>query len=335
MTDPLVSAKMITYNHAPYIARAIEGVLRQQTHFPFELVIGEDCSTDGTREIVFEYGRKYPDVIRVIASKQNLGAAANNRQTVEACRGKYIAFCEGDDFWHNPVKLQKQVDYLEGHPGCGLVYSGYDVYHPRLNKTIKDFIRYKGWEMPENPTVADFVEENSVLGRGIATCTVVLRRALYDEVKSADPYLHQSGHFRMGDTQLWAEMSTKAQLHYIPESLATHVISDESATRSKDVTKLLLFEISQAEMMLYLCGKYNLPQHMREVHEWWWCNASLRLALYRRDPDLANEVRSRIKTFSAQEWFRYWGAKYAVVHYGYRAASRLLEMLRKKHDHWS
>ena len=156
MTEPLVSVKMITYNHAPYIARAIEGVLQQKTNFPFELVIGEDCSTDGTREIVFEYQRKYPKLIRVVASEKNLGAAANSRQTTKVCRGKYLAFCEGDDFWHDPSKLQKQVDYLESHPECGLVYSSYDVYHPSLDKTIRDFIRYKGWEMPKSPTLYRF-----------------------------------------------------------------------------------------------------------------------------------------------------------------------------------
>ncbi len=89
--------------------------------------------------------------------------------------------------------------------------------------------------MPENPTVADFVEESSEVGLGVLTCTVMLRRRLYDEVKSADPYLHLNGHFLMGDLQLWAEMSTKAQLHYIPKSLATHNILEESATRSRDI----------------------------------------------------------------------------------------------------
>jgi glycosyltransferase involved in cell wall biosynthesis len=335
MSKPLVSVKMITYNHAPYIRRAVEGVLQQKTNFPFELVIGEDCSTDGTREIVFEYERRYPDLVRVIYSKHNVGASANNRQTAKACSGKYLAFCEGDDFWHDPGKLQKQVGYLESHPECGLVYSGYDVYHPSSNKTIRDFIQFKRWKMPENPTLEDFVEEQSVLGRGIATCSVVLRRCLYDEVKAADPYLHQGDHFRMGDTQLWAEMSLKARVHFIPESLATHVISEESATRSKDVTKLLLFGMSQAEMMLYLCSKHNLPQHLREPHERWWCNASLRLALHRRDLELANEVRMKRKKFSVHEWFRYFGAKYAMVHYGYVLTSRLLEKLKQKHDHWS
>lgn len=334
MEEPLVSVDMITYNHAPHIARAIEGVVKQKTNFPFKLVIGEDCSTDGTREIVFEYKKKYPDIIHVIASDHNLGASVNSRQVAQACTGKYIAFCEGDDFWHNETKLQKQVDHLECHPECGLVYSGFDVFHPHLNKTIKNFIQYKGWVMPEKPTLADFVEDKGILGRGIATCTVVLRRSLYNEVKTADPYLHLSGHFLMGDTQLWAEISTMAQLHYLPESLATYVISKESATRSTNPKKLLKFGMSQAEMMLYLCTKYNLPQHLRKAHERWLYDASLRLAFYKRDLELANEVRLKAKTFSYEQWIRYFAVKYSIIHYGYRAAVFFWGKLRQKNNPW-
>ncbi len=80
MTQPLVSISMLTYNHAPFIAQAIEGVLQQQTNFPFELVIGEDCSTDNTREIVYEYHKKHPDIIRVITSDKNIGETRNGPQ---------------------------------------------------------------------------------------------------------------------------------------------------------------------------------------------------------------------------------------------------------------
>ncbi len=127
MTTPLVSVKMITYNHEPYIRQAIEGVLSQKTNFPFELVIGEDCSTDGTREIVFDYAKRYPDIIHVITSEFNVGMKANGKRTFDACKGKYIAYCEGDDYWNRDDKLQKQVNYMESHPECGLVCSNYDV----------------------------------------------------------------------------------------------------------------------------------------------------------------------------------------------------------------
>lgn len=113
---PLVSARTITYNHAPYIKQCIEGVLMQKTDFPIEYIIAEDCSTDGTREIVFEYARKYPDLIKVVTSDMNVGANINAERAFDACRGKYIAVCEGDDYWTDPYKLRKQVDFLESHP---------------------------------------------------------------------------------------------------------------------------------------------------------------------------------------------------------------------------
>ena len=137
MPEPLVSIKMITYNHAPFIAQAIEGVLQQKTNFPFELVIGEDCSTDGTRALVFEYQKKYPDIIRVVTSDENVGMKKNGLRVLAACLGKYIAFCEGDDYWHNLDKLQKQADYLDSHPECGLVFTDYDFYYHGPGRAIR------------------------------------------------------------------------------------------------------------------------------------------------------------------------------------------------------
>ena len=110
MDKPLVSVHMITYNHAPYIVKAIEGVIQQKTNFPFELVIGEDCSTDGTREIVFEYRKKYPDIIRVITSEQNVGAIKNGYRTEKACRGKYIAYCEENSLGLGNPSLEQYLN---------------------------------------------------------------------------------------------------------------------------------------------------------------------------------------------------------------------------------
>lgn len=135
--NPVVSVKMITYNHRPYVANAIEGVLRQQSSYPFELVIGEDCSTDGTRDIVLHYQKEYPTHVRVITSDSNVGMVRNGFRTEWACRGKYIAWCEGDDYWHHPLKLQKQVDYLESHPEVGLVHSGADTYYVTTKRRVR------------------------------------------------------------------------------------------------------------------------------------------------------------------------------------------------------
>ena len=113
--QPLVTIRTSTYQHAPYIKDCIEGVLNQQTTFPIEFIIGEDYSTDGTREIVFKYAQKYPDLIRVITADYNVGSKANGKRCRNASRAKYIAQCEGDDYWIDPYKLQKQVDFLESN----------------------------------------------------------------------------------------------------------------------------------------------------------------------------------------------------------------------------
>lgn len=117
---PMVTVRTSAYNHAEFIVQCIEGVLMQKTDFDFEYIIGEDFSTDGTREIVFEYAKKYPDKIRVITADRNVGSKANGRRCIQASRGKYMALCEGDDFWVDEYKLQKQFDYMESHPDCGV-----------------------------------------------------------------------------------------------------------------------------------------------------------------------------------------------------------------------
>lgn len=111
-----VAVWMITYNHEKFIAQAIDGVMMQQSSFAFKLFIGEDCSTDQTRAICIEYKNKYPDKLELLLNDQNIGASANSFQLLEYCAksgAKYIALCEGDDYWTDPLKLQKQVDFLE------------------------------------------------------------------------------------------------------------------------------------------------------------------------------------------------------------------------------
>lgn len=137
--EPLVSVRTSTYNHGKYIKYCIEGVLMQKTTFPFEFIIGEDCSTDETREIVFEYAKKYPDIIRVITADYNVGSKANGRRCIRACRGKYMAICEGDDYWIDPYKLQKQVDFLERHPDYSMCFHNAVVFNDKYNGRLRIF----------------------------------------------------------------------------------------------------------------------------------------------------------------------------------------------------
>ena len=323
MSEPLVSIQIITYNHAPFIAQAIEGVLKQETNFPFELVIGEDCSTDGTREIVFEYQKKYPHIIGVITSEKNVGAKKNFYRTMKACRGKYIAFCEGDDYWHHPLKLQKQLDYLESHPECGLLFADYDLYHVNSRRLIKSYNCRKGFE-----SFADLTTEDLLGSRRLMTLTAVIRRDLYEQVVEKDPYLHQSESFLMGDTQLWVEAALISKVSYKPESLATYHVHGESASNSRDQIKHLRFYKSNYEMRLYLFDKHKLSEDMRKEAEAVWYEKTLQLAFYERNVELASEIKRKKRTFTLKEWLLYFGANYFAIHYLCRGAIFFLNTFR-------
>lgn len=252
---PLVSVKMITYNHAPYIADAIEGVLMQKTSFPFELVIGEDCSTDGTRQIVYQYADAHPDVVRVITSQRNVGIRANSLRATLACRGDYIAWCEGDDYWHSEDKLQMQVDYLEANSDYGLVYSDCDYSYVSANQYLRSFNAQRGLVPPTDPTVRDVL-----LGRcGVHTCTACARIDLVRAIYASDPELYQSGKFLMGDTPLWADISSRSKVHYFPVSMAVHRILPNSAAHSESIEQQQRFYVSNREMCVYVGEKHLLP----------------------------------------------------------------------------
>lgn len=113
---PMVSISMITYNHEKYIRQALDSILMQKVNFEYEIVIGEDCSKDNTRNILLEYKELYPDRIKLILHDKNVGMKMNGNSVRRMCVGKYRASCEGDDYWTDPLKLQKQIDFLESNP---------------------------------------------------------------------------------------------------------------------------------------------------------------------------------------------------------------------------
>lgn len=116
MKEPLVSICCITYNQEQYVRECLEGFVMQKTNFPFEIVISDDCSKDGTRAVISDYKARYPKLFRDISPEKNMGSMANFLYVQAQAKGKYIALCEGDDYWIDPYKLQKQVDFMDAHP---------------------------------------------------------------------------------------------------------------------------------------------------------------------------------------------------------------------------
>jgi len=247
---PLVSVLMLAYNHEEHIEKSIQSILDQQTSFPFELLIGEDCSKDRTREIAARFARDFPDRVRLITSETNVGMHANGRRLEEAFRGQYVAYCEGDDYWHATDKLERQIRFLEEHPEHVMVHSDYRMH-------FVDTDRITGRVLGPKAGLRDSDAYNELLfGRRIVgTLTACLRANALRQVLASAPECYDP-RFLMGDTQRWFEIARLGRIHYMPEVLATRRILAESATRSCNPARVLRFTRSAKDVLDHYAAKY-------------------------------------------------------------------------------
>lgn len=238
--NPVVSVRMITYNHEPYIRQAIEGVMMQKTDFEFELVIGEDCSQDKTREICFEYQKKYPDKIRVLWWHENVSKLGGNGRRVSAhCRGDFIAFCEGDDYWIDPLKLQKQVDVMRKNTNVGLCFCGAKIFYGTKNNweiwnnDLQGFVpglinsrKYVLWTMfGKNPYKCHGSEFWQM------TATFLVRSSVLKCAK--DRYDIFRWKLYVGDSVLCIGVGSLSDVYYIADNVAVYRQLATGLTRSK------------------------------------------------------------------------------------------------------
>ncbi len=226
---PLVAIKCLVYNHEPYLRDCLEGFVMQQTNFPFVAIVHDDASTDNSAAIIREYEEKYPDIIKPIYEAENqyskrdgsLGRIMN--AAVDAIGAKYVAMCEGDDYWTDPLKLQKQVDFMETNPEYGLCYA--KAY--RYNEELKKYIGVKGSARAE-------VYELSIQGtHHISTPTILMRQSLFLNCLSDSSFLLNNGLFT--DSSLWWWFAANSKLYFMDDVVAVYRELSESASHSKDI----------------------------------------------------------------------------------------------------
>lgn len=173
----LVTIRCMAYNHVAYIRQCLEGFVMQKTNFRFEAIIHDDASTDGTADIIREYEKKYPDIIKPIYQVENQYSKHDGtiRRALDSkSRGKYIALCEGDDFWIDPLKLQKQVDYMQAHPNCTMTCNRTKWFSQKQNKEVCEQYCRKGSGLLK---VEDVIKRS---GLYIPTCSMVICRDVLD-----------------------------------------------------------------------------------------------------------------------------------------------------------
>jgi hypothetical protein len=197
-----VSVCMITYNHEKFVAQAIESVLMQETDFDYELVIGEDCSTDGTAAIVADYQQRYPEKIRANIRDKNVGMMANFFSVLEACTGEYMAMCEGDDYWISPHKLQTQVDYLGAHPEVAVSFQRASIVYE--GAVTDKGTHWPGYDVPALTSLEHYLVSDNY----IPECTAVVRNI---PIRTFPEWFFRA---EIDDLALWLMHARYGLIHY-------------------------------------------------------------------------------------------------------------------------
>lgn len=257
-----VSVCMTTYNHEQYIAQAIDSVLAQKTNFDFQLIIGEDCSQDKTRKIVSDYQKKYPQIIRLLLANKNQGMMANWVKTLQAVRSQYLAVLEGDDYWINPYKLQKQVDFLDKHPDYSLCFHATQAFYESDRK--KTYLIPPKQRKKSLYSLEDILEYNF-----IATCSVMYRHNL---VKKLPAWFNQLG---LGDWPMHILYAMHGPIGYIDKVMARYRIHQNSvfSSRAKADNFLDIIEMMQC-LDRHLKYKYHriiskvIKNNLKLLHEY-------------------------------------------------------------------
>lgn len=267
---PLVSICCLAYNHAPYIRQCLEGFVMQKTNCPIEVLIHDDASTDGTQDIIKEYEAKYPDIIKPIYQKENQyskGVKVSLVYNFSRAKGKYIAMCEGDDYWTDPYKLQKQVDFLESHPDyvmCSHRFNQY-IQDKSLLEEEKD-LTFQG---------ADYDLKNLIGGKWLTqTLTVMYRRdaldlqryesygmsldmiLFYELLRNGKGYCFSDvmGVYRLHKGGVWSEVSINQQrLIEFKARLAIYEVE-----KSGDAATFILFQFAKAMSRIWMLKQWRM-----------------------------------------------------------------------------
>ncbi len=218
MKIPLVSISVVTYNHEAFIKTCLDSILSQRTSFDFEILIGEDNSSDDTREICKEYSNQYPEKIKLFLHDRDNVIKINGRPTgrfnfmnnIKNARGKYIAICEGDDYWTDPYKLQKQIDYLDANPDVSICFHRVNL----LKEGEVELHKLPSQSLGVKFNYIELLESYNF----IATCSVVFKKPLgfkFPDFFSSIPF---------GDLALYKILSRDKKLYCLNENMGVYRI---------------------------------------------------------------------------------------------------------------
>lgn len=248
MNQPLVSISCTTFNHAPFIRACLDGFLMQNTNFAFEIIIHDDASTDGTREIIEEYASKYPQIIFPLLQTENQYSKGVRgmmaRFNFPRCKGKYIALCEGDDKWIDPLKLQKQVDFLESNLEYGLICGGFRLENSYTG--LNSIFLSSSQDLDEKNNLGFDIDIKLFWEKWcIQTLTVVFRK----ELLNLNDLLQYK---RIIDVHIFYEVIKQKKGYYLKEILGVQNVTNDGVYSNKShLEKRKILYIARKEILYF------------------------------------------------------------------------------------
>lgn len=318
-----VSIIVTAYNQENYIEEALLSLVNQKTTFNYEIIVGEDCSTDNTRSILTTLQKKYPNIITLIFNEKNLGIAGNWTSTMRQSNAEYLAICEGDDYWTDIHKLQKQVDFLEKHPTYGMVCTDYSKFFEKDGSYRENCFKIDKYL--KEVKFEDFVYDRSTIMSG----TVLFKKNLFLEYDQVIPEKLRAK-WKMPDTPLWLFIAAKMKIGVLPDSTATYRIREVSGCRMDNEQDQFWFVFNGYDIPLFIVSSFNLPLKIRKKLLMDRTNFGLEYAFQQKSIILFKKVLSfelpSRKYFIARFWLFSFGLINSVT---YVLVSKFIEFWRK------
>jgi len=281
----MVSVLIPSYNRKDLIARTIDSILNQNCEFDFELIIGDDFSSDGVRDVLIKYQQNNPNKIKLIFHEENIGLGANWAYCVKEARGKYLANCDNDDYWHNENKLNIQVEFLENNKDIGVCHTYYR--NAGLRRTCEMKIDNSRINEPLYIAIANL--------RNFECCnsSILYRAELIDQHINLDDYIKYR--FVLQDWNTWVILAYYTKFHCIPISTTTVAIHNTSITRNTDYNTLENRLIKQESTSIYINEKFpEAILYSKNLYEIYINKMLLNLCYVKYDHKKAKEISLRL-----------------------------------------
>lgn len=292
-----ISVIVLTYNQTDTLSQTLDSILAQQCSVPFEIILGDDCSTDSTQEVCKKYKARYPDKIKLVLHNKNGGVVQNWLSCLKISKGKYITSCAGDDFWHNTDKLQLQVDFMEQNPECGILHSDFDELNTFTNKTILSFNRANKFSIKEGK-VQKFIFDGSLR---ICAPTICYRKDLIDKYIPIKKYLELN--FPIEDWPTNLIISHYANVNYLDISTVTYRKGHESISNPRSYEKTIDRFTREKQMYKYLCDMFpNDLAYDEASYDIYVNGVLLSLAYKRKDAIKAKEFALNMLKLGDKSW---------------------------------